>query len=30
MTEEKRVSDVYPVPAAWTERALGEAAYAAM
>ncbi|WP_443027747.1 acetate--CoA ligase [Sphingopyxis sp. LC81] len=24
------MSDVYPVPAAWTERALGEAAYAAM
>ncbi len=30
MTGERHVSDVYPVPAGWKERAIGEAAYAAM
>jgi acetyl-CoA synthetase len=30
MTGERHVSDMYPVPAGWKERAIGEAAYAAM
>ena len=30
MTEERGVSDLFPVPVEWKERALGEAAYAAM